>query len=185
MAKPREDGMILKILKDLDSNYGSKLQRLQLSGAARLTLSLSAHSGDAFFVFPLVFVLWWLGTPRLRTIAVLLAAGIVLSLIFTYIIKFSVRRPRPPGEWGQFYRRTDPYSFPSGHAAKTMAIAVVFMGCHSWWAGVLMLHWSALVGFARTALGVHYLSDITVGYVIGLAAGTAVCLFELFSGFSL
>ena len=173
----------LENLKKLDVHYSSRLQKLSAAGPVKLVLSLLAHSGDAFVVLPILFLLWWLGDSGLKSLALTLGIGIVVSLSLIYIIKFSVRRSRPPGDWGKFYRMTDPYSFPSGHAAKTMTLAVIFLGCHSVWSGALIFLWAIMVGFSRIALGVHYLSDITVGYLIGLLGGTAVCVFTLMGGF--
>ena len=39
------------------------------------------------------------------------------------------------------------------------------------WVGILVLLWALLVGTARAYLGVHYLSDIAVGYLIGAGSG--------------
>ena len=163
--------LVVRLLKQLDSRYGSRIRDLPFRGVGRGVLSLLAHSGDVFVVAPVLVLVWWFGDAPLRTLAVILAAGAVLSVAFIYAIKFSVRRDRPPGEWGSFYRRTDPYSFPSGHAAKTMTLAIIVLGSGRIWLGFLMLIWAVLVGFARIALGVHYLSDVTVGYFVGLLVG--------------
>ena len=168
--------LVVQLLKRLDSRYGSRIRDLSFRGAGRLALSVLAHSGDVFIVGPALAILWWFGKPSIRTLAIVLASGAVLSVALIYIIKFSVRRNRPPGEWGTFYRRTDPYSFPSGHAAKTMTLAIIVLGSGRILPGFLMLIWAFLVGFARIALGVHYLSDITVGYLVGLLVGIASVL---------
>jgi membrane-associated phospholipid phosphatase len=65
----------------------------------------------------------------------LFAVGLVIMAAAVILLKFSIRRPRPEGEWGQIYRITDPHSFPSGHAARSatlavMAIAWVPLVCH-------------------------------------------------------
>ena len=41
-------------------------------------------------------------------------------------------------------------------------------------AGILFAIWSLAVGFARVALGVHFLLDILAGYLLGLAVGLAL-----------
>jgi membrane-associated phospholipid phosphatase len=46
-------------------------------------------------------------------------------------------------------------------------------------AGLLLAGWALLVGFARVALGVHYLLDVAAGYLLGLAIGAAVGLWFL------
>jgi undecaprenyl-diphosphatase len=52
-----------------------------------------------------------------------------------------------------------------------MTLAIIVLGSGRIWLGFLMLIWAVLVGFARIALGVHYLSDVTVGYFVGLLVG--------------
>ncbi|HJO32836.1 MAG TPA: phosphatase PAP2 family protein, partial [Anaerolineales bacterium] len=79
-----------------------------------------------------------------------------------------IRRQRPAGDWGGFYRRTDPHSFPSGHAAR----AALLLGLALWlgpdWFRLAMLIYSPLMALARISMGVHYLSDVVAGYALGL-----------------
>jgi len=96
--------------------------------------------------------------------------------VVVMIIKFTVRRRRPEGEWGNIYRATDPHSFPSGHAVRAMMLAVVLLGLGPLWLGLVMLAWAPLVGLARVAMGVHYLSDVVAGMVLGLVMGGVVLL---------
>ena len=49
--------------------------------------------------------------------------GMLAALVL--VLKFLIRRRRPEGEWGGIYRQTDPHSFPSGHAARSVLIAVL------------------------------------------------------------
>src|SRR5678810_1059321 len=84
------------------------------------------------------------------------------------IIKFSIRRKRPEGNWGQIYRYTDPHSFPSGHAARAFLIATIASGLGPAWLAIALWVWAPLVAFARVAMGVHYLSDILAGSLLGI-----------------
>ena len=174
--KMERRSVIVQLLKKLDSTYGKRIRGLEPGRIARAALSTLAHSGDVLVVGPVLVLLWYFGGREMKMLAVMLAAGAVLSVSLIYIIKFTVRRSRPPGDWGGFYRRNDPYSFPSGHAAKTMTLACVVLGTGRTAVGLAMLVWSVLVGFARVALGVHYLSDITVGYMVGLFSALVITL---------
>ena len=89
-------------------------------------------------------------------------AGVVL------VIKFLVRRERPQGDWGGIYRNTDPHSFPSGHAARAFLIAVIASALAPAWLATLLWIWAPLVALARVAMGVHYLSDVVAGAVLGM-----------------
>jgi undecaprenyl-diphosphatase len=122
----------------------------------------------------------WLGSAPWQFAARADLVGIGIAAVVVQVMKLLVRRPRPPGEWGQGYRRLDPHSFPSGHAARAIMLATMsmFLG-PAWWA-VLLLAWAPLVALSRVALRVHYLSDVVVGTVCGLICGVALGLLLAF-----
>jgi undecaprenyl-diphosphatase len=121
-------------------------------------------------------LLWWLGTDYWKERAIIMIIAILLTALIVFIVKLIVRRKRPEGQWGRFYRTTDPHSFPSGHAVRAMMLAVVTIGLGPMWLGLLLLLWVPLVGLARVAMGVHYLSDVLAGMVLGLVIGCIVLL---------
>ena len=137
---------------------------------------LLAHSGDSpLWIGGLALTLWlgsgvWRYEAGLGLIGVGVAAAVVLA------IKLRVRRPRPAGEWGGGYRRVDPHSFPSGHAARAAMLTVIALALGpAWWAAALLI-WAPLVGLARVAMGVHYLSDVAVGTACGVVCGIVLTL---------
>jgi len=95
------------------------------------------------------------------------------SAVTVYLLKHIFYRARPVAE--ALYLETSS-SFPSGHA--TMAMALYGFIFYTIWThekhhlkksfiiflAILIL----LVGVSRLYLGVHYLSDVLVGYIIGL-----------------
>jgi len=144
------------------------------SPARRVLAVILAHSGDSWFLLPVLGLVWWLSNGEWKTLALAMILGIVLTALVVFVIKLSVRRSRPQGEWGKIYRSTDPHSFPSGHAARAMMLAVVAAGLGLPWLGLLLLIWAPLVGMARVALGVHYPSDVAAGMVVGALMGLLV-----------
>ncbi len=44
-----------------------------------------------------------------------------------------------------------------------------------WWGGLLAL-WAPLVSMARVAMGVHYISDVVAGMMLGLIAGGGIVI---------
>ena len=74
------------------------------------------------------------------------------------------------------YRRTDPHSFPSGHAARTILIGVLAIGLGPGWLAIILCIWAPLVALARVAMGLHYLSDVVAGALLGAIAGGIVLL---------
>jgi undecaprenyl-diphosphatase len=97
--------------------------------------------------------------------------GVVVLAFLVLAIKFTIRRKRPEGEWGAIYRNTDPHSFPSGHAARAFMLAVMALALGPAWFGGLVAVWAPLVSLARVSMGVHYLSDVVAGMLVGILAG--------------
>jgi undecaprenyl-diphosphatase len=159
---------------EFDADISSRLRIAESPGSIRTAAAVIAHSGDSWFWLLGLGLLWWFGTEYWKYRAVALAVGIVSTALLVMAIKFTVRRSRPEGEWGDIYRRTDPHSFPSGHAARAAMLAVVALGLGHSWFGLLLFVWAPLVGLARVSMGVHYLSDILAGMVIGLVMGLVV-----------
>jgi undecaprenyl-diphosphatase len=139
--------------------------------------AILAHSGDSWFWLVGLILVWWLGTDYWKQRAVALGIGILVTALVVMAIKFTVRRSRPEGEWGQIYRSTDPHSFPSGHAARSMMLAVMALGMGPLWFGLVLLAWAPLVSLARVMLGVHYPSDVLAGMALGAVLGIVVLQF--------
>lgn len=160
----------------LDARLSEKLRIAEQPGPLRTVAAILAHSGDSWFWLAGLGVLWWQGTDYWKRIALTLIIAIFLTASLVFIVKFTVRRRRPEGEWGKFYRATDPHSFPSGHAVRVVMLAVVVLGIGPLWLGLLLLAWAPLVGLARVAMGLHYLSDVLVGMLFGVLLGFLILL---------
>lgn len=161
-------------LQAIDRRFAWLSGGVDRSKALRLACAILAHSGDSWFWLLGLGLLWWLGDAGWSQRAVLMVAGILLTAAVVMVIKFTVRRSRPAGEWGRIYRSTDPHSFPSGHAARAVMLAVLGAALGPPWLGVVLLVWAPLVGLARVVLGVHYPSDVVAGMVLGALMGGVV-----------
>jgi undecaprenyl-diphosphatase len=149
---------------------------LTLPAAPRLpgVLALGiAHSGDSWVWGGLLVAAWFLGGADWKARAIVTFAGLVVAELATVGIKMLVRRPRPEGKSGAIYRRMDPFSMPSGHAARAVMLCVLsfLMGPPAaFWA---ILAWSPVMVLSRIAIGIHYVFDVILGGVMGalLTAG--------------
>lgn len=159
-----------KIL-ELDARLSRQMRVAERPGWLRSLAALLAHSGDSWFWLVGLALVWWLGSPYWRDLALVMALGILVTALVVMAIKFTVRRRRPEGEWGNIYRSTDPHSFPSGHAARAMMLAVLAIALGPTWFGAVLLVWAVCVSLARVAMGVHYLSDVLAGMFFGLVMG--------------
>lgn len=154
-----------------DTRLSTRLRVAEQPGLLRTVAIFLAHSGDSWFWLLGLAILWWRGSSFWQEwafrmgLAVLLTAGVVM------LIKFIVRRRRPSGKWGSIYRLTDPHSFPSGHAARAVMLAVLTLWIGPSWLAVILVIWAPLVGLARVAMGVHYLSDVVAGWLLGILIG--------------
>jgi membrane-associated phospholipid phosphatase len=100
-----------------------------------------------------------------RREAWLFALGVGGSMLLTQVIKRIAERPRPD-LWPSL-RPEHTFSFPSGHAMDTAALAAALFFItpphrRKWWA--LAPLFALGVGWARMYLGVHYPSDVLAGW---------------------
>jgi undecaprenyl-diphosphatase len=166
----------MRRLLAFDAYWSQRLRLAERPGPLRTLAAILAHSGDSWFwaagLLALIIFL-----PSWRPLGIAMLAGILVTAAFVFPIKLLVRRRRPPGEWGGIYRSTDPHSFPSGHAARVVMLVVVAFALGPFWLGVLLLVWAPLVSLARVVMGVHYLSDVLAGMLLGLVTGPGVAAF--------
>lgn len=114
---------------------------------------------------------------RSRTPLVLMLITVAGSLAATVVGKSTVGRLRPPQVDAVPPFESSP-SFPSGHALNSTAIAgmvayLLLLHLQSRLARVLTVvlasAWAVAIGLSRVFLGHHWLTDVIVGWVIGLA----------------
>ncbi|NJC96063.1 MAG: phosphatase PAP2 family protein [Anaerolineae bacterium] len=162
--------MSLRSLLELDARLSNKMRVAEKPGALRAIAVFFAHSGDSWFWWLALILLWFFSNSSWKKWEVVEFVGIGLLAALVMCIKFLVRRRRPEGEWGGIYRNTDPHSFPSGHAARSFLIAVVATALAPAWLAIVLWIWAPLVALARVAMGVHYVSDVVAGALLGILA---------------
>ncbi len=174
-------GALQRLLR-LDARASQRLRAAEKVGWLRPICVALAHSGDSWFWLAGLAVMALALSGAWRERAIIFILGILVTAVLTMAVKFTIRRQRPPGEWGEVYRSVDPHSFPSGHAARAAMLVVVSAFTCPLWLTLALLVWAPLVGLARVAMGVHYLSDVVAGGLLGLLTGVGVCsfLFGLF-----
>lgn len=96
--------------------------------------------------------------------------GSILLIGFVVVLKFVFGKPRP--EDAAIAKRFLP-SFPSGHTAIAAFTAYWFGLVFERWRWVLYAC-AVVVGATRVIIGVHFVSDVLAGGVIGIAVGMLV-----------
>lgn len=160
--------MSFRSLLELDARLSDQLRVAEKPGFLRNFAVFFAHSGDSWFWAAALIVSWFFSSPAWKRWEVVEFVGIAGLAVIVLTVKFIVRRQRPEGEWGGIYRNTDPHSFPSGHAARSFLIAVVASALGPLWLAALLWVWAPLVSLARVAMGVHYVSDVVAGAILGV-----------------
>jgi undecaprenyl-diphosphatase len=142
----------------------------------------------SWWVYLAVFALiaGWLLWRRLPRLALFVAVTVGVNPLLNELVKLAVHRARPVV--------ADPIvhangaSFPSGHAQAAMVgyavLLLVFLpvlrGPVRLAAATVAVLMVAAIGFSRVALGVHFVSDVLAGYVLGAAwVASMIALFNL------
>ncbi|MEJ5314454.1 MULTISPECIES: phosphatase PAP2 family protein [Anaerolinea] len=161
-------------LQQWDDRWTSRLTLKPGRGPGWYCATFLAHSGDSWLWVGALGVIWLLTSDSWHRRAALLAAAVGIQALTVFALKQFIRRPRPEGEWGAIYRNVDPHSFPSGHAVRAALLAVMAVGLGPQWFAALLLIWAPLVSLARVATGVHYLSDVLAGMLLGTLMGVGM-----------
>jgi undecaprenyl-diphosphatase len=143
-----------------------------------VTLRWLTHLGGARATIGASLALLAAGEHRLG-----FATGLAnaLSHLIVQVLKRAVARPRPCDTRGRLLALVDvpdPFSFPSGHAAATTALAATITYAHPV-IGAPLLALAGVVAYSRVALRVHHAGDVVAGVALGLAGAAVAAAFLL------
>lgn len=159
-----------------------KIRRLDEKIALYVNVKFKHKYLDYFFVaatylgsdiFAIGFILGFAFLPvnNMEAFALYAAISLILTSLTVSIIKNNVKRKRPFEsilELKSLKIGIDQYSFPSGHTAAAFSLAVTSALVTSGHvASSIYVILALIVALSRVYLGVHYLSDVTVGALIG------------------
>jgi undecaprenyl-diphosphatase len=131
-----------------------------------------------FFLVILYLIYKNIGLKQSLLLLLFVAVLITFSDQITNVFKRGFERQRPCNnpEIMSFIRivqKRDSYSFFSGHASSSMAVATflyfIFKNYYKY-LGFLFL-WPLIFAYSRIYLGLHYPSDILSGFVFGVISG--------------
>lgn len=165
----------LQKLTQLDHNLTGRMRLKNTGHALWKPAVILAHSGDSWLWAIGVGLVWLssFGRQPMHRASAIFEISIVVQALIVFPLKMIIRRQRPAGEWGGIYRTFDPHSFPSGHATRVTMLAVLGLALAPAWFGWLLAAWAPLVCVARVMTGVHYLSDILGGIILGVLMAVA------------
>ncbi len=149
------------------------LADLPLPRAATLGLVFLVRIGDGWIWAAVALSLYWaLPAARLQAVVAQCLLALAVSLALYWPVKLLVRRTRPHKSGIGISAQVPPldkYSFPSGHTMNNLAVALT-LAAHFPALLAAAIGFPLLLGSLRVKFGVHYLTDIVGGGLLGAAA---------------
>ena len=133
----------------------------------------STRGGDGWLWCAIGVAIFFLGGEE--KLAALSGAGLaaLASVLLFVVMKRYTGRARPchiePHCWAKLLP-PDQFSFPSGHSMTAFAIAVPLSLTYPTFA-VALLFFAISIAASRIVLGMHFLSDVIAGALIGAGMG--------------
>jgi undecaprenyl-diphosphatase len=158
-----------------DHRLMRRMNRWRAPRWVRFWMIAATRMGDGWLWYGLgAILLVFGGAERFAAVSAAGAAGLTGVGIFK-LIKLLSQRPRPcqfePHCWSKVLP-PDMFSFPSGHTMTAFSISLVVSYFYpSLEAPLFFLALSIAV--SRIVLGMHFLSDVLAGAVLGVALGCA------------
>jgi undecaprenyl-diphosphatase len=166
---------MIRLITASDRRIMRRINRWEAPHWIRKWMLFASKGGDGW-LWSMIGVILYLfgGTRRLEA----LSAGfesVGIAQVTFFILKRVIGRERPcatePHCWSVMLPR-DRFSFPSGHTMTAFAIAFS-LGLYYPALLLDLVFCAASVGASRVILGLHYVSDVGVGALIGTAVGVA------------
>ena len=158
-----------------DHRVMQRMNRWRAPRWVRIWTITVTRLGDGWIWYALGFLLLGFGGPQ-RFAAVSAAGAAAVFGIFVFkALKHLSQRQRPcqiePHCWSRILP-PDKFSFPSGHTMTAFSIALVISYFYPSLEGVL-LFLALNIAVSRIVLGMHFLSDVLAGMVLGVGLGVA------------
>jgi len=136
---------------------------------------MATRLGDGYIWYALgVLILLFGGQKRYAAAGAASSAALAGIVVFKVLKRLS-QRPRPcaltPHCWSKVLP-PDKFSFPSGHTMTAFSIALVLSYFYPSLEAALFFT-AASISISRIVLGMHYLSDVLAGVVLGVGLGCA------------
>ncbi|CAK1548681.1 unnamed protein product [Leptosia nina] len=156
-----------------------KVTALRSLGNHSKLLEVSCH-GIVWLAGWLTFI-WLFNNSELYQLQVNMLIALILDIVVIAIIKAFVRRRRPIPMNKLIPGNPDKYSFPSGHASRSVLIAFILI-CVDPVSFIFyppLLAWVTSVAISRVLAERHYFLDVFGGIGVGIMEGLFISIIWL------
>lgn len=164
---------MLEGIKKIDNRVSEYWTNRHFSPRVEKLLKFYVRLGDGYgWAVFIAFVIWKAGWIVFLEALDHALVALLASLAIYEVVKLSTKRPRPFAANPKIKAEVPPldkYSFPSGHTMNNLAVAsaVFFVIPHLGWIMLLLpLTW----GLLRVYYGVHWLTDVICGFMLGIVS---------------
>ncbi|MGD9099293.1 MAG: phosphatase PAP2 family protein [Anaerolineae bacterium] len=140
----------------------------------RLLANVMAHTGDSVAWLIWAALAYALGQGSWVQGGERVFLGTICGGAATWLLKQVFRRRRPSDETHKLYLSLDVHSFPSGHAGRGACNVTLLLPLLPWPLQIGLLLWLGLMALSRVAMGIHYVSDVLVGFIVGGSIGWGI-----------
>jgi len=172
---------VLSLVTDGDFAVSGRLVAWAPPRWFRVWMLWASRLGDGWLWILTGMLLLLAGSSRSHRTLAAMAVAMGLANLLLVLLKRHIHRRRPCD-----YARNphfdvrplaifkeDCFSFPSGHTLNAFAVGAVVALSFPWLAPAVFVT-AASVAASRVVLGLHFLSDVVVGAVLGLGIGALV-----------
>jgi len=164
---------LINFISKRDHGLMKRVNRWSPPSWVRLWMICATRGGDGWLWYGLGIALSILGGHRGRVAAGAMILAGATSITAFLCMKRVAKRPRPchvePHSWAKLLP-PDQFSFPSGHTMTAFAVSLPVAALFPHLAAAVYFA-AASIAISRILLGMHFLSDVVAGALVGSAVG--------------